>query len=109
MKKLKIKLLNFLLRKYFNAITEEDILTVTSRGYRIGDRLLDSNEIEGLRNQADIVKRSDLWKYTNSNLKYLANYRMYDGSQNQDDLIFGKAMLYNLDIINRLFNKISGR
>lgn len=109
MRNIKIKILNFLLKNLYNSIDTEDILTVTKQGYKIGNTILDRNQIEGLKNQASVIKQSDLWKYVSNNLKYLANYQMYRNSKNIDDLIFGKAMLYNLDIINKLFNKISER
>lgn len=109
MSKLKTKLFCYLMRHLFNAINDDDILTITRNGYQIGNRVLDKNQIEGLKNEAQVFKNSDVWDYVNNNLKYLANYRMYHGSKTVDDLVFGKAMLYNLDIINRLFNKISER
>jgi len=97
------------MRNFFNAISEEEILTVTRNGYQIGNQILSDDQMKGLQSHASVVVQSDLWKYINNNLKYLANYRMYNGSKTVDDMVFGKAMLYNLEIINKLFKKISER
>ena len=35
-------------------------------------------------------------------LKWKANKRMYDNSRNVDDMIFSKACLYNIDVMNNL-------
>lgn len=107
-KKIKKKILNKLLKHLFNAVTEEDILIfdTSSRKGKIGNEILSNDDIEQLRADVKNIEDTRLWKLKQKQLKYLANKMMYFDSSSDMDMLFGKAMLYNLNEEMKLFNKI---
>ena len=102
MKRIKNKILNYILRHLFNAIMIDEVLRTNKQGQLIvGGRPLENAEIVSLQIQVDALRNWKLWQYLMADLKYLANQHMYDNSTCIDDLTFGKAMLYNINIIEK--------
>ena len=107
MNKMKITLKNYLLKNLFNAINEEDILKYQKGKFIIKGTPLDTRATGNFVSQANSILKSQLWKHLTDDLKYIANQRMYEKSTTIDDLIFGKAMLYNLDILENKLKRLS--
>lgn len=105
----KTKKLNDLkvLKDLFNAITEEDILTQHGRDLFIGGKKLDDKTKAQLIVDANLLKTMDLWRILCSCMKHEANKKMYTASKTTDDLIFGKAMLYAVDIFEKKVDNLS--
>ena len=64
-------------------------------------REITDEEIEILRRDAEVFKDSVIWNILKRELQLAANERMFDNAKEIDDMIFGKAMLYNLDLIDK--------
>ena len=114
MKHIKRKLLNYLLRHLYNAITEDDILEIRDGKIFQGKRQMTTAEIQSITAEAEMLKSMDLWKILINTGKFEANKRMYNQSQSYDDMFFGKAVLWIVDIfekkvenIIREFNKLN--
>jgi len=107
MNKLKTKLLNYLLRHLFNAISEEDVLQYHKGSFYLKGAKLDDRATGNFINQANSILKTQLWKHLTDDIKYVANQRMYEKSTTIDDVIFGKAMLYNIDILERKLERLS--
>ena len=104
---MKITLKNYLLKNLFNAINEEDILKYQKGKFIIKGTPLDTRATGNFVSQANSILKSQLWKHLTDDLKYIANQRMYEKSTTIDDLIFGKAMLYSLDILENKLKRLS--
>lgn len=101
---MKRKLLNYLIRhltrNYLAALTEEDILTMSNRGWFLNKRKLSQEEIAELKDEAQALKDSVLWRLMMRDIKYSANVRMFEKGSIDGNNIFGRAMLYNLELLN---------
>jgi len=103
MKKLKLKLLNFLMRHLFNAVTSEDIVQKRGNKYYLRGKALTVGEINDYKVSFASMRNSKAFKEIMKTIQAQANYRMYQGSNNTEDLVFGKAMLYNIVVIEEVF------
>jgi hypothetical protein len=100
-------LLNKLLSHLFNAITEDDIL-VSHNGslFRKGQALTNA-EVEELRSGAASIRQMHVFQQLLTEMKHAANKRMYESSQTLDDMIFGKAVLWTVDIMEKKLINLS--
>ena len=58
------------------------------------------------RNQADWLLGTELWEALRNKIHYKAEERICKSSKGEDDLFFGKAMLYNLDLIEHYLKEL---
>ncbi len=101
------KLINILVRNLFNAITERDILLIDGKGqWRYKNKKLTEDTIQRLKDDADTFANSTLWKILTDEVRYKANQRMFETSNNTYDLLAGKMLLYAIDIIKSKINNI---
>jgi hypothetical protein len=104
---LRRKLINLLVRHLFRFVTVDDILVQKRDGFYLGDRKIEMKFIKELKGQADIILDMEVYQLVRKELMYVADKRMFDSSVNYDDMMFGKAMLYCLDLIHQKFTKLS--
>lgn len=101
MKWLKRKLIKWVVRDLFNGVTEEDILNVKSKNQiTFKGKPLSKEQVEQLKNDAIAIQGSALWKLMSNDMKYLANKRMFETGETETDLIFGRVMLYWVDVVD---------
>ena len=104
---LKRRIINWLLKSLFNAVTENDILT--SKGGQVfrGKKALNTFEAEELINGAQALQNMGIWKQLRDEMKWVANDRIYNKSVTTDDLIFPKAVLYTLDVMQSKISNLA--
>lgn len=95
------KKLNELVHGLFNGITEYDVMRFENGKLIMRSKEITKEEIEMIRQDAQVFKDSLIWNILKRELQLAANERMFDKSETIDDIIFGKAMLYNLDLIDK--------
>lgn len=104
----------YLTKHLFNAITERDLLRIIGRdrdgvwivmyrGKRMG-----SDKVERIKESAELFMKSDIWRILSREVKHEANKRMYDKSKSIADIMFGKAMLYDLEVIDKKIRELGG-
>ena len=98
MKRLKKKLLNLMLARLFLAITEEDVIPL---------RDVPPGMKKELRAQAKFIRESDVWKRLVISIKAKAQEQMFVKSQSWDDMYFGKAVLYVIDLLDKRIEALS--
>ena len=122
--KLKTKLLNYLLdnldknQKHlvltqavsdlFNNISDKDIFKISGQDWLFKNKKLSENEKLRLVSEAELLLKTNLWQMLQTEIRYRANKKMFLDSQTEYDLIAGKLMLYQLDIIKSVLNRITG-
>lgn len=106
---MKKRLLNFLLKHLFNAITEDDVLKYHKKNgkFYLGKNEVGGNRIISFRSQAITIKESTVWELLLKDMKLIANKKMYESSTTIDDVVFGKAMLYTLDVLDKKIDSLS--
>jgi hypothetical protein len=104
----KVEKLNKMTDRLFNEITEADILRVTPNGtFLVGSTVIPAEAKQEIVSQANIIQEMELWRMLVRDMKYQANKRMYTESKDIDDMIFGKAMLYSLDVLEQKLKNLS--
>jgi len=103
----------YLTKHLFNAVSERDLLKAIgkdNKGLTIisykGKRL-NPEKVVRIKDSAELFTKSDIWKVLKNEVKFQANRRMYDKSRNVSDILFGKAMLYNLEVMDNKLKELS--
>ena len=107
MKNLKIKLINWCLKHLFNSVTSNDVLVWNGKAFIVGDKVLPDADAYDIISGADGIKRSYVWQLLVKDLKHTSNKMMYEKSQGEDDMIFGKACLYIIDLLEKKLDNLS--
>lgn len=112
MKHLKTKIQNWLLRHLFNAVTEEDFLQVIFTnnkpvGIIIGSERLEGKKCSEYQKQAKAILSLPLWELVTKSMKHTANENLFKKAATVDDMMYAKAMLYTIDVIEKKFENLS--
>ncbi len=107
MNKLRHIVTNWLTRHLLKAMTVDDILLISGKEASIGGHQLSKEEILNLKEEAQNFRESALYRFLIKEIKYKATLQRYDAAKTADDMIFGKAMLYNFDLVARFIRNIS--
>lgn len=108
MNSLKEKFFNKLTKNLFNTIDKEDILLILGKdNVLLKGKPLEPDRIIQIKEEAERFKSSLLWRILSNQVKFEANKIIYQASKNIEDTRFGKAMLLNLETINKLLDDIS--
>lgn len=75
-------------------------------GIYLGRNLLSEQEFINLYNECLLLKNTTLWKVFQETLKDEAQQVMYTRSKDYMDMIVGKMMLYNLDVQEKIVERI---
>ncbi len=59
-----------------------------------------------LKEEAKSFTSSLLYKLMTSEIRYYATLQRFDKATTNDDMIYGKAMLYNFDLIKKFVKNI---
>lgn len=107
LKKLRRHLINYLVKHLLVAITEDDIILITGKDYLFKKRKLSNGEVIQLKEEARSFNKSLLWYCIKNEVGWLASRQMFDEMKVADDMVFGKAMLYDIDIIKKYITRMS--
>ena len=107
------KLLNLLMSEMFNAVTDDSLLQVkftnaekTKGDVFEGTTPMDGAEVLVMAEQSrDVLKNRAYTKVVRS-MQSVANRKIFQESQTTEDMIFGKAVLWTLDVMNNKFRNI---
>lgn len=104
---MKRKILAYITRKLLVTITEYDILVTRNRKLYLRGEELSKEQQDVLASESRILAQSRPLNLILREMKYLSNKQMFENSKTTDDMIFGKAMLYTIDIIEKKINSLS--
>ena len=101
MKFLQKRFINFLVKRLFNLITEEDLLTVNENGQvTYHGRILDPETLVQLRSEADIFEKSIIWKILMNEVHYVAQQRINE-SVSDYQMVGPKAVFFVEDVARK--------
>lgn len=100
--------INWLVKDLFNALDVHDILDIRGKGIVIyrGKRLTEE-AIQLIKDGSTYILESVAWKMLTNEAKLAANQRMFEKSKVIDDIMFGKAMLYDLELLDQKLKQFS--
>lgn len=101
--------LNLITKDLFVTLTEKDVLysDPNTRKLYYKGHLLTADEVSNLSSQAKSLKEISLMKILLDEMKYLACKKIYYDCQTDDDLKFGKAILWTVDVLEKKVDKIA--
>ena len=99
-------IVNYLTRNLLKAVTIEDILSITGKDWKVSGRKLTGEEILLLKEEAASFEKSIFWKLMMRDLKYKMTLQRFDKATTADDMMFGKALAYSIEMIETFINKI---
>ena len=99
--------INWLVKDLFNAVSAEDILRITPQGVFYKRKQLSADSVEVILGGARYITDSVAWKMMLNEAKYMANQHMFEKSKSVDDIMFGKAMLYCIEILEKKLDHLS--
>lgn len=102
----KQKELNKIVKTLFKGITKDDVLKQTPKGLQVGDTVLPVKDVEALIQQAQSLSQSFLWKLLLRDATYQANLMMFDNASSYEDMYFGKAVLYVVDLFEKRIDEL---
>tara|TARA_R110000868_G_scaffold205126_4_gene453441 strand:- start:4161 stop:4520 length:360 start_codon:yes stop_codon:yes gene_type:complete len=113
MKWLKQKLLTYLTRNLLCAVDETMVITQVNTSnnqayYLLGKEKMTPNQVAKLHSDARIIQDTDLWNILENTLRSQSYKMMFTKSQTFDDVLSGKLMLYNLDVMKKILDTLSG-
>jgi hypothetical protein len=107
MSRLKVLASNYLLKHLLNAITEDQILIHNGKKFIVGGKELPEADYRDITSGAQAIKSMYVWQLLCKEMKYHANEDIFNKSQTIDDVMFGKAVLYTVDVMEKKLDKLS--
>lgn len=104
MKKLQFFVITYLTKHLLKAVSSEDILTITNKGWFSRGRQLAPDEKMLIKEEAEALRTSILWKYLSTELEYIAFVRGRQATK-EEDLWATLYLYYNLDIIQQFLDR----
>ena len=71
------------------------------------DKELTKEQVVSLVAQANELKNMDVFRLLMNEMKYLCNKKMYYESESTDDILFGKAALWFIDVLEKKITNLS--
>jgi hypothetical protein len=114
---MKEKLLSYIIKEFYNGVTSEDVLEVmyqqiapdkvVATGIKVGDKLLTPVEIMQLKQEAEMIKETKLWKLLRDRMQYHAQVRLSRDANKDDDVLLPKYIIWTLQAQQEVLNVIS--
>jgi hypothetical protein len=107
LKKLKLKFINLLVRHLYKWDDTSDVFIVSGNNFIVNGVVLKKADVVELKNQAELVKNLEVYKLIRQEFQKAAQKQIFENSKNLDDILFGKVMLYMLDVIDKRIEFLS--
>ena len=106
MKYIKRKILQYLTKNLLKVVNEDDILKITSEGYFVGKNKIHPEQVVGLKQEAQLFLKSDVWMFAKKELEFVAFVRGRQAKTDEDNLAT-HYLYYNIDIIEQFLRNLS--
>lgn len=101
------KCIHWITKDLFNALYPEEILRIEGSRMLYKGKELDRERMDEIIDNADKVSNSAIWKLLTDDAIYHANETMYKQSTDFGGMLFGKALLYAIDIMKERMKQLS--
>ncbi len=92
-------LLHGVLKHLFKSVTLEDFGTPIKQ--------LSDSQRRSLQADAEMIEKNRFWLWLKDTMLKIASKRMFEEARNEDDIIFAKAMLYTLDVMDKKVKNVA--
>lgn len=104
---LQAEFIDFLVKDLFHAVTTEHFLISRGPNMYLGGQLLNSGDKMELISGAQTLKQLMVWQVLMKEMKGVAGRRIIEESKTIEDIVFGKAMLYALDVLEKKIENLA--
>lgn len=103
-------LLNFVLKYLFNSLTEDQVMATKSstdaKGrkvyqIKVGETYLPDGESKELGSEFRTILKLQAWQKLSADIRSQATDALVNKSKTVDDMVFSKAMLYTVDVMQK--------
>lgn len=98
--------IRYITKNLLKAVSRDEIMVKSGKDYLVGRHKLSPDEIMTLKEEAISLEESYLWQLIKGEVGWSANQQMFDKARTPEDIVFGKAVLYALDLIENYINRI---
>ena len=100
--------IHYITKHLLRFISEEDLLRPDGKGGIICRGKKVSREMQDqMAAEAEYIQNSITFKLLMTDMEFLANQTMFKKSSSFDDMMFGKVMLYVIDILKKKIANLS--
>ena len=96
-----------LMKRYFNAITQDDVLVYRRGKFFIGGNELPVADTQDIVSGASALGNMIVWKLLLTDMRYTANKIIHEKGETPDAIRFGRAMLYCIDVLEKKVTNLS--
>jgi hypothetical protein len=89
------------------AVEPDNFLTIENGHLKLAGEPLTDQQKKILREEAVYYKGTDLYKVFQNTLTETARQKMFDKAKSWEDMTYGKALLYNLDVEKKIIEMLS--
>lgn len=106
-KRLKYRLISWLAKGLLPVVDTKELIVFTKNGkIFVGGEELTQGEINNLKSEARVIEQMRLWSIIVNKLNEKAQSKVYEESVDITDLLFGKTVLYVLNVQKQIINKL---
>lgn len=99
--------LNWVVKGMFKGVLEEEVIKVVGSDLYIGGEKILGEKKSTIVREAQRIKNSHTWNLLKTRMIYQSNLTQFNKSKDVYDLFFGKAILYNIEMIDKILTKLS--
>jgi len=100
------RLVQFIVKDVFNTISEDDILTKTSEGWKHKGGILTEGQITVLKKEAKQISQTKVFEILLSEIRYHAKEAL-NKAQTENDIISAKLLSYFADVVQSKIKKLA--
>lgn len=89
------------------AVSVDDFLIGTAEALRYGDKVLSKAEKDEFVSQAKVILSTKLWGIIVNEMRGAAYKKMFEKSEGWEDMTYGKALLYTLEVMEKKLDTLS--
>lgn len=101
------ELRKFTFSNLFNGVNEDDFLVFnkSTKSFKINSKTVGLSELKKIKEHTKFINSSSVFKLILNEMKSIAYLKMFENSQTEKDLLAGKMMLYNIEVLRKkIFN-----
>lgn len=99
--------LNLITKDLFNTKKEKDCLRMVGNKLSLNGKILDVKQKDTIIGQAKEIRNMDLYILLCNEMEFLGNKKIYFDSGNEIDLLFGKAVLWTIDVLKQKVDNLA--
>lgn len=99
--------INLITKDLFTTKEENDVIRLEGKDIVYKGNVLTDAEKKSIISQAETIKKLELWNILQSEMRYLASEKLYYDCKTEEDILFAKAVLWGIDVLDKKITNLS--